>query len=566
MAAAPIIPTCKLLIAAALATAPLAVAAQERDPPAAAGAAAASAAAAVPGPVVPDLSGLFVRARAAEEAGAVATATQAYRQILAAAPDDTTVARRAYRQAIAAGDYLLAGRAAAVLVRAGEAPPDTALLAVAIALHEHDAAGAERAIDRLGTGPLDFLVPSLRAWLARDRGQDALAVLDADGPGSGLARRYSARTRVLLLAAAGRQGEAALGLAAAEMQRDGAALRIDMARVLARGGDRRAARALLAKSDEAEARALRDRLDASAPNDAAFGAARLFLMVADDLSDDQVAPLVLLLARATLLLDDGDDRARLVLARTLADEGALDDALAALDTVRGRSAYAREAAALRVDVLAEGCAGDAALRLAHSLARSRGGTATDSEAYGRMLAERGRLGEAASAYAHGLSRGAGPDAWRLHYLRGMALDALGEWPAAATELRRAITLAPDASEAMGYLGYALVERGAAPAEAQALLERARKLEPRNAEIADALAWAYFRQGDAARALPLLEQAVQDDPLAARANEHLGDVYWQQGRRYEARYAWRAAALTADADAAARIDAKLAGDVPVRSDR
>ena len=40
------------------------------------------------------------------------------------------------------------------------------------------------------------------------------------------------------------------------------------------------------------------------------------------------------------------------------------------------------------------------------------------------------------------------------------------------------------------------------------------------------------------------------------NEHLGDVYWAAGRRIEARYAWRAALVQADAPSAERINRKL----------
>jgi len=49
-----------------------------------------------------------------------------------------------------------------------------------------------------------------------------------------------------------------------------------------------------------------------------------------------------------------------------------------------------------------------------------------------------------------------------------------------------------------------------------------------------------------------------EPANSEINDHLGDIYWALGRHYEARYAWRAAALTAEADAQAKIAAKLAG--------
>ena len=39
--------------------------------------------------------------------------------------------------------------------------------------------------------------------------------------------------------------------------------------------------------------------------------------------------------------------------------------------------------------------------------------------------------------------------------------------------------------------------------------------------------------------------------------HLGDIYWSLGRHYEARYAWRAAALTAEEREQADLAAKIA---------
>jgi Flp pilus assembly protein TadD len=90
-----------------------------------------------------------------------------------------------------------------------------------------------------------------------------------------------------------------------------------------------------------------------------------------------------------------------------------------------------------------------------------------------------------------------------------------------------------------------------------MLERASQLAPDDSSITDSLAWAYFRNGDAQRALPLLERAAMAAPANGEIAEHLGDAYWMVGRRYEARYSWRAAAIVADASDGARLAAKIA---------
>ena len=53
------------------------------------------------------------------------------------------------------------------------------------------------------------------------------------------------------------------------------------------------------------------------------------------------------------------------------------------------------------------------------------------------------------------------------------------------------------------------------------------------------------------------RAGMDTPLDVTINEHLGDAYWRAGRRYEARYAWRAAAIYADDHEAGRLRDKIA---------
>ena len=89
-----------------------------------------------------------------------------------------------------------------------------------------------------------------------------------------------------------------------------------------------------------------------------------------------------------------------------------------------------------------------------------------------------------------------------------------------------------------------------------MLEQAHRLAPEDPNIADSLGWAYYRQGNPARALPLLEQAARAEEVSGTDQEHVGDVLWRLGRRYEARYAWSAAQLDADEAMEARLAGKL----------
>ena len=91
----------------------------------------------------------------------------------------------------------------------------------------------------------------------------------------------------------------------------------------------------------------------------------------------------------------------------------------------------------------------------------------------------------------------------------------------------------------------------------ALLERANRIAPRDPALVDSLGWALFKGGQADKALPLIQSAVAAAPGNAEINEHLGDIYWALGRRYEARAAWRAALVGLEPDeSGAKIRARL----------
>ena len=58
------------------------------------------------------------------------------------------------------------------------------------------------------------------------------------------------------------------------------------------------------------------------------------------------------------------------------------------------------------------------------------------------------------------------------------------------------------------------------------------------------------------AIELLERAARGQPADPAINEHLGDAYYSAGRRYEARYAWRAALIYAEGKAVDRLKGKI----------
>ena len=186
-----------------------------------------------------------------------------------------------------------------------------------------------------------------------------------------------------------------------------------------------------------------------------------------------------------------------------------------------------------------------------------GATASDARQLGMLLSNTGDNAGAATAFALALKREGRDADWTYHLQLGGALEQAGRWPEGRAELKRALLLAPDEPLVLNYLGYADIEHGEDVGAALKLLERAHTLAPDNGSITDSLGWALFQSGDTQRALPLLEEAAVAEPANATISEHLGDAYWAVGRRYEARYAWSAAKVSADGADAARLTHKIA---------
>lgn len=497
----------------------------------------------------------YARARAADGAGDATRAAAGYAAALAAAPGNAVIAMRAYRGALTAGDDALADRAAAVLRTSAAPPPDLAVIAFARAARAHDAAGEAAALPAIGLGPFDFLAAPLAAWAAFDAGRDPLAPLDA-ARGNPLATRYIAESRALLLIATGRSAEGVAAVLALLGNDAGSLdLRFAAAQLLAAKGQRDLAATLLA-GDAPILAAMRDKLTGATPG-AAFGVSRLFSRLAGDLSTvGDPTPISIALPRAALRADPANDRARLLLADALSRQGDAAPALAALDSLPAGTPYRSVAEDIRARILARTGDATAALAAAGATAARPGADADAAVRLGDALMSVDRYDDAAAAYSRAIARSGDAPPWTLYVQLGGALDQAGKWPAARAALETALRLAPNSPVVLNYLGYASLDHGEASAASNRMIERASALAPDDPSITDSLGWSYFRQGDAARALPLLERAARGEPGNTTIDEHLGDAYWAAGRRYEARYSWRAAALTADAADDARLAARI----------
>ena len=147
--------------------------------------------------------------------------------------------------------------------------------------------------------------------------------------------------------------------------------------------------------------------------------------------------------------------------------------------------------------------------------------------------------------------------WDAYFTRGIALDRSGRWPEAEADFRKALALKPDESDVLNYLGYSWIDRGEKLQEAKAMVEKAVAAKPDSGAMVDSLGWAYYRLGDFKRAVEQLERACELEPADPDINNHLGDAYWQAGRRNEAHFQWaRVLTLSPSAKLRAEVQLKL----------
>jgi len=164
------------------------------------------------------------------------------------------------------------------------------------------------------------------------------------------------------------------------------------------------------------------------------------------------------------------------------------------------------------------------------------------DALGNILRSRERYGEAKDYYSRAIELIGKPtkDNWALFYSRGVSNERLKDWPAAESDFKEALSLSPDESLVLNYLGYSWIDQGRNVKQAMDYIRKAVKLKPDDGYYVDSLGWAYFRLGNLQAAVETLERAVElkpDDPII---NDHLGDAYWRVGRKLEAKYQWQQA--------------------------
>jgi tetratricopeptide (TPR) repeat protein len=251
--------------------------------------------------------------------------------------------------------------------------------------------------------------------------------------------------------------------------------------------------------------------------------------------------------------------ASIVLGALLQTRGRTEEALAAFNSVRSDSLLAAQARDAQARALTDSKRYGEALALSQSAAAQPNASSVDYSRLGDVLVAMKRYRESADAYQQAIDRlepEAKDDLWTLLLLKASANEEAGHWPEARKDLETALKLAPEQPLILNFLGYAKLERGEDLDNAEAMIRKASALAPEDASITDSLGWAQFKRGRTDEAIETLQRAATADPSQAEIREHLGDALYEAGRRFEARFAWEAALVTADDEMAARVKSKL----------
>jgi tetratricopeptide (TPR) repeat protein len=510
----------------------------------------------------------YVEARAAAMNGDHARSAALFAAMAQEQPGQMDLARKGLGEALGAGQFELALKLSRV-IPATKLPTDARLLLVADEIRHRR---ADRAMPWLtvaaDNGDLSFFAPLINAWDAADRGDLTRAVTTIDQiPTGSLLAPLRDEEKALILLKFRRSADAepyarrAIGNAGARETR----LRLAIADGFVGAGDRARAQIMVQGIDpgaaEAAQRILSGRLSGQAVDNGAAALSETLTAFGADLARLQRAAPPIGLVQVARYANPRNSSATILLAVLLDAQGRRDEALAMLGAVPQNDALISEVRDSQARILSEGKRFNEAYAIAASAASAPNASASDFSRFGDVLSAMKRNNEAANAYGRAIAMneasGRKADLWTLMLLQASALQDANRWAEAQQVLQHGLTLAPDQPLLLNFLGYSKLERGEDTDAAEAMIKKASELAPDDASIIDSLGWAQFKRGKTADAITTLQRAAEKDPDQAEIQEHLGDALYRSGRRYEARFAWNAALITAEADIAARVKAKLA---------
>ncbi len=509
------------------------------------------------------LAGAFLASREAASLNDFAASIPYLERLHAGDPTNVGTLESLVVSALSAGRFDLAAQGAAELAALDPQNRAAALVLLARAFHDGDYAAA-LAVGESGT-PVHPLIDGLaRAWaqLGAGRMSDALATLDQAATGVGMLA-FAEYCRALALAMVGDvEGAVAViedpaaGVSQALNRRGFVA----HAQLLALSERYDEALTLIdtvfiAANDPVIARmraayAERRALPFDVISSPAQGMAEVFAVMANAMITNRNPVEALVYAQAAIWVNPDLTDSQLLIGQIFDELQQPRMSLAAYRAIPADSVFHNAAVMGRAQVLETLDRRDEAIADLSALAEASPDSYAAQSVLGDFLRRDGQFVAAAEAYTRAIevlqAAGVQPD-WQIWFSRAVAYARSDSWPQAEADFRAALAIQPDQPTVLNYLGYSLVERGEKLDEAMEMIQRAVAGDPDSGYVLDSLAWALFRLGRYAEALPHMERAVELAPTDAILNDHLGDVYWAVGRQREARFQWRRALSFAPAE-------------------
>ena len=515
-----------------------------------------------------DVGLAYIQARAAAMSGDHARSAGLLAALVEAEPKNEDLARKAMAEAIGAGRMDLAVKLARAITPQ-KLSSDARMLMIAdeVKRRRPERAFAWMSV-KADNGDLTFLAPLVRAWMEADRNNlsEALRAID-EVPANNLLGPLRAEQRAFILLKFRRTAEAepfarrAIGQAGARETR----LRLALADGFLAAGDKPRAMIMLDgignEGKAAGERIAAGRLSGQAIDSLPKALGEAVTAFAADLARMQRLAPPIGLVQVARHLDPENSSATMLLALLLDGQERSDEALALLRSIPQDDALIGPARDVQVRILSDRKRLDEAYAIAAPAAAAAGAGVGDFSRLGELYQAMDRYNEAAEAYRRAVAlasaQGVKNDLWTLLLLRASALESADRWPEARTVLEQALKIAPEQPLILNFLGYGKLERGEDLDAAEAMIRKASELAPDDASITDSLGWAQYKRGKIDEAVATLQRAAEKDPDQAEIHEHLGDALYRSGQRFQARFAWSAALITADEEIARRVRAKLA---------
>jgi tetratricopeptide (TPR) repeat protein len=126
----------------------------------------------------------------------------------------------------------------------------------------------------------------------------------------------------------------------------------------------------------------------------------------------------------------------------------------------------------------------------------------------------------------------------IHFTRGAMYERMKKYPEAEAEFQKVLAINPNSASTLNYLGYMLADRNERLPEAEAMIKKALDREPNNGAYLDSMGWVLFRQNKLTEAEETLNRALVAMSKDPTVHDHLGDVYFHEGKTREAIAQWQ----------------------------